>query len=165
MFDTIKQSLNAILEEEIERVRQSVINKDTYRKGRNTSGIEFLDSKNIKDVYETCLGHDTMKILLKEPHFQYKVLHDPDYPEDGYVTVMCWLSDDLNRGLVGSFHEEDGEGEISNFKVHKIGKYGRGVKCSALWDNNKNFLTHYDDFIAEIVLLGLDETSTESKEL
>jgi hypothetical protein len=101
--------------------------------------------------------------MFKEPHFQYKV--DEDNPnDDRHYTIKSWLSEDLNRGVVASIDSYDGESEAAEFKVHRRGKYGRGVKCYSLFDSEKNFLKHYDNFIAEIVLLGLDETSTESKE-
>lgn len=163
MFDSIKEAVNRLVNEEIEKRRVELINNDKFKKGKLKADIEFLDPKSIEGYNNNCLCEETIEFMFREPHFQYKV-DDGDPDDDRHYTIKAWLSEDLNRGVVASIDSHDGESEAAEFKVHRRGKHGRGVKCYSLFDSEKNFLKHYDDFVAEIVLLGLDDTSTESKE-
>lgn len=163
MFENLKETISVLVDKEIEKKKNEVINKNTFHKGRLKADIDLLDSTKIQKFDDT-VSINTLLFLGKEPHFKYNVLRDKKYPDEGYITVMAWLSDDFNQGIVASTENYDDDCEVGHFKVHRRGKNGRGVSSCSLYDNEKNFLKHYDNFVAEIVLLGLDETSTESKE-
>lgn len=162
MFENLKQEISLLVEKEIQNKKQQLIGENIENVKLKDS-FKFLDPNEIKNYHDGCIAGSTFRFLFKEPHFQYRELYTKKFPEDGYFVLNAWLSKDLNTGIVAVLDEDNDEVDLSNFKIHRRGVKGRGVKCNVLPDEEKNFLKHYDDFIAEIILLGLDETETESK--
>lgn len=172
MFENLKETINLLVDKEIEKKKEQVINDYSFNKGRLKAGLKLLDSNEIKKYYDS-VSIETAELLFKDPHFEYSVnIYWNDYDDDDdddwkgpdeIITVKAWLSDNLNEGVLTCIDRDNDVADVSHFKVHKRGKNGRGVSAAALHDKEKNFLEHYDNFVAELVLLGLDETSTESK--
>lgn len=163
MFDSIKEAVNKLVDKEIEKRKAKLINDVRIKKGKVRADIELLKANEISKYYDESFCGETVQLLFRDPHFTYKVLDD-DPDEDRHYTIMAWLSEDINTGVVVSIDSYDDEATSGFFKVHRRGKTGRGVKSSSIYDSEKNFIKHYDNFVADLVLLGLDEISTESKE-
>jgi hypothetical protein len=164
MFESIRQTVNLLVEQELDKKREELI--QTARPGfesKNQFNLLDIDYKQFKNIDNTSVSIRLIDALMPTPHISYSTLHYEDDPEDGSFKTIAWVNKDLNSGLVMCETDED-EFEVSSFKVHKRGKHGRGVAGNTLYSPEKQFLEHLDNFVAEVILLGLDETSTESKE-
>jgi hypothetical protein len=164
MFENVKVVINELVDLELNRRREELIKKAKI----NTMSIESiglldLDIKELDKCSHDIISEGVIKNFFPNPHISFKVPIDEGYPEEGSYSILAWVNKDLNTGVVMS-EEDEGAYEIGTFKVHKRGKYGRGVKAYSMYCSEKEFLKHYDDFIADVILLGLDETLTESKE-
>lgn len=175
IFSSVKEKLSLLVEQELNKVREELIANNKPNIKKNNIKFLSLDEINLlNNAYE--VDYKILKVLFQEPHFKYIHNFKEDGPGYGCTMIHVWLGDSLDKGVVAAvFSEEDvfnsdnsyfNDVMIESFKVHKVGKTGRTVKCGEI-THNKLFFEHYDNFIADIILLGLDEpidTLTESKD-
>ena len=136
--------------------------------------MNFIDISSLKDIpnFSETISFEILSILFKKPHYQY-TYYDEEFTwwkstsiGEHNMCCMMWLSSNLVEGIAGFYnYSEDiaGDVQVFSFKIVKRGKNGRQLICHGI-DDSKVFLKHYDNLVAEIIILELDETSTESKE-
>ena len=94
----------------------------------------------LRGIVENCLPDADFKVI--EPN-----VYDNDY------TFLIWLSKDLKSGTIGSISDGDWQYEFQKFSIQKRGKTGRYFK-SRCYCSKDIFFEGYDNYIAELILLG-----------
>lgn len=159
MFDNIRDAVNILVDQELDKRREQAVSKHLSKYRNNEFNLLDVNVKSLS--VGGCVDIDIIETLFLKPHINYTEYCDADCPEDGKFRSMAWLNKDLKTGIV-AMEEDEGSFEIGHFSVYKVGKHGRDVK-GMIYGEKKTFLRHYDECLAEIILLGLDKTSTESK--
>jgi hypothetical protein len=164
MFSSLEKQLDQFIKETMSKRREELLNRATnISQKAEAVGIGLLEMSD-KEFREIS-GSATEQLLasaFNKPHFTFKsVIEEPYDDEPGiYCDYKCWVTKDLKRGIIAE-EEDEGYYDIEVFKIHKVGKYGRDIKTGVSIVEKKDFFEAYDDFIGDLIILGLDDTETD----
>lgn len=161
---TMSESIRDIINKEINHLISEAVKEKSKR--LKNEHINFNDTDLInadKEAYGDCFSKEALASLMKEPTFKFKVINAY---QEAQVDVLIWLDKGLKCGTYA--YDEDGESyyEMNYFEivtsglnnVRKLKDEGSNIDHI---EAQEAFFEHYDNYLAERILLGQLETQTD----